>query len=263
MTYAKLDDVFPEHPKVVSLSDAAFRVQVSGICYCAKLLTDGFVPEGRARLWPLRAVRELATAGLWEEVPGGYRIHDYLQWNDSKAEVAQRREGKAAGGRARAQQMQSRKTSIRSAGAGAAAQRLLVPPAAADAQHSSPLLSTPENPNPKTLARSAPKDELFEALAEACSVDWHHLTATSRGSLNKAVAEIKAAGDATPDEVRARVATYRVVYPTAAVTPLAIAKHWPALGNGAARRPGNTPVERAMAMAAADREREEAARARE
>ena len=32
-------------------------------------------------------VPRLVDAGLWEEVPGGFRIHDFLDYNPSKVEV--------------------------------------------------------------------------------------------------------------------------------------------------------------------------------
>lgn len=90
MTWAKLDDSFPEHPKVVVLSDAAFRVHVTALCYCARLLTDGFVPTATVRTVKPKILREL-LADLWEPIEGGYIIHDYLDWNGSKASVLDRR----------------------------------------------------------------------------------------------------------------------------------------------------------------------------
>ena len=41
MTWVKVDDALPEHPKVARLSDAAFRVHISALCYSARNLTDG------------------------------------------------------------------------------------------------------------------------------------------------------------------------------------------------------------------------------
>ena len=43
MTWVVLDDKMPEHPKNVGLSDGAFRLHVSGICYCNRHLTDGII----------------------------------------------------------------------------------------------------------------------------------------------------------------------------------------------------------------------------
>ena len=68
-------------------------------------------------------------------------------------------------------------------------------------------------------------DELFEALVEACAIDASSLTQTGRGPLNKALAELRGA-QATPDEIRQRARNYRMVFSDAALTPMALAKHW-------------------------------------
>lgn len=85
MTWVKIDDRMPEHPKVAGLSDRAFRVHVEALCYCAGSLTDGFIPESiaKARRW-IKASAELIGARLWEDVAGGWRIHDYLKHQRSK-----------------------------------------------------------------------------------------------------------------------------------------------------------------------------------
>lgn len=79
------------------------------------------------------------------------------------------------------------------------------------------------------------RDEMFEALAESCEIDWRHLTPSARGELNKATKALREAGDANPAEIRYRVGAYRRTYPSMALTPSALAKHWPALANGARR----------------------------
>ena len=103
MTWAKLDDGFPEHPKVIGLSDAAFRTHVAAICYAARNLTDGHIPAAAllavSRGKP-KAVAELHAAGVWHENGGeGYIIHDYLEYNPSKERVERERERKREGGR--------------------------------------------------------------------------------------------------------------------------------------------------------------------
>lgn len=98
MPYLNIDDGFTEHPKVDTLSDAAFRLQVAALCYCAKHLTDGLIPRQRVpRLTPRyrsALVTELLDAEVWHRggegcgtddcptgSPGEYVIHDYLFWN--------------------------------------------------------------------------------------------------------------------------------------------------------------------------------------
>ena len=98
MPWANLDDQFPKHPKIVGLSDAAFRLHVSGICYCAQYSTDGLVQADAVRLlvprYKPRSLEELIERGLWIPLLDGkaFEIHDYLQWNRSRDEVETERE---------------------------------------------------------------------------------------------------------------------------------------------------------------------------
>jgi hypothetical protein len=91
MTWANFDDQFPKHPKVIGLSDAAFRLHTSGICYCAQFRTDGVIA---AEVVPLlvprfrpRSLDELLDRRLWAPRGVDYEIHDYLDWNRSRAEI--------------------------------------------------------------------------------------------------------------------------------------------------------------------------------
>ena len=86
MAWVKLDDLFPQHPKIVRLSDAAYRLHVDALCYCSNQLTDGYVPQGFTRGRPAKAVKELLVE-LWEPTEEGYLIHDYLAYNPSRKEV--------------------------------------------------------------------------------------------------------------------------------------------------------------------------------
>lgn len=104
MAWFKIDDQFPDHRKVASLSDAAFRVHVAGIAYCARGLTDGVVQaEDVPRLvrrYRKTALQELVECGLWVPTLGNYMIHDYLDWNDSRERV-HKKQASAADRRAR------------------------------------------------------------------------------------------------------------------------------------------------------------------
>jgi hypothetical protein len=59
----KIDDQFPDHPKVVALSDAAIALWLRGICYCSRYLTDGAIPE-RVLAFMLEVERELYKLGV-------------------------------------------------------------------------------------------------------------------------------------------------------------------------------------------------------
>lgn len=106
--WVKVDDGFPQHPKVIGLSDRAFRAYMEGLCYSARYLTDGVLPDGFVEGWGDLAAGELLAGGLWRRGPrGGVVIHDYLQWNPTAAEARSRAgarvDGKRRGGIVRAQ----------------------------------------------------------------------------------------------------------------------------------------------------------------
>lgn len=104
MPWIRFEDNFPEHPKVLAVSDAAFRLHVRAVGYCSRLLTDGLLT--RAALGSLgqgrrgmRLAAELVEAGLWEEDGENYKVHDYLHYQPSRADVVAVREARAQAGR--------------------------------------------------------------------------------------------------------------------------------------------------------------------
>ncbi len=101
MPWLRLDEEFYEHPKVLLLSDAAFRVHVNAMCYCARYTTDGVVPEAALRTLrgTPRLAKQLVGAGCWELHDDGWLIHDFLEYNPSKKKVDADRERRAASGR--------------------------------------------------------------------------------------------------------------------------------------------------------------------
>lgn len=108
MVWASLDDGFCDHPKVEALSDAAFRLHVAAICYCARLLTDGHVSLERVprlvRRYRPKLLAELVDGGVWhrcghrcascpQPAEGSVYLHDFLAVpNRSKAQVQRDRE---------------------------------------------------------------------------------------------------------------------------------------------------------------------------
>ncbi|HVJ20152.1 MAG TPA: hypothetical protein VM686_32280 [Polyangiaceae bacterium] len=94
MSWLKIDDGFADHPKVLELSDAAFRLHVRALCWCAKYETDGGLSKASLRVLGAKPkhLTELTTAGLWIDGPDGHRIHDYLKYNPSKAQKDAERE---------------------------------------------------------------------------------------------------------------------------------------------------------------------------
>ncbi|MFS4103828.1 hypothetical protein [Streptomyces sp. PD-S100-1] len=92
MPWVKLDDRFPSHRKIALLSDRAFRLHVSAICWCAENLTDGRISDRElALVTRVRGVKatakQLEDAGLWDRTDDGWEIHDYLDYNPSREQV--------------------------------------------------------------------------------------------------------------------------------------------------------------------------------
>ena len=118
MAWVKLDDRFAQHPKVVAAGPLAMAMQVAALGYCNRELTDGFVPRAIAKtlldfeverdgkLYRLGyscgmagedveaswVIDSLIATGMWEEVPGGYRIHDFHDYQPSREQALRERE---------------------------------------------------------------------------------------------------------------------------------------------------------------------------
>lgn len=115
MPYLNNDDAEDENPRVEGLSDAAYRLREAAKKYAARNLTDGFVTRAKSRMLTATGKDgvwgELVRSGLVHDIgegcdrpssieartcpaegqKGAYLIHDYLQWNHSKAWWEQRR----------------------------------------------------------------------------------------------------------------------------------------------------------------------------
>ena len=110
MTWVKLDDQLHAHPKVQRAWRAhmgSLGLHMLALSHAGAYLTDGHVSEEFVVIQlPRRAVRErvigaLVGAHLWEPSEGGWLIHDYLDYNEPRADVLARR--RQAASRARAQ----------------------------------------------------------------------------------------------------------------------------------------------------------------
>lgn len=75
MSTVRLDSRFASGRFVQSLSDRAFRLHVSAICWSAEYMTAGVIPAEILRFFVRRgsraAAEELVTCGLWGRRPDG------------------------------------------------------------------------------------------------------------------------------------------------------------------------------------------------
>lgn len=85
MTWVKVDDSFPRHPKVLGLSADVKWAYIEALCYCAQYLTDGRFAVG---VIGEAEVAALVDAGLVElHGEGGFLVHNYLEYNPSREAV--------------------------------------------------------------------------------------------------------------------------------------------------------------------------------
>jgi len=144
MAWVRLDDEFPEHPKLISVGPLGMALQVAALCYSNAHLTDGFIqfnvvnkllswefsPPGSDVVYTVgltsgmsgddvdsKTVAEwLVSAGIWEQVPGGYFIHDYTDYQMTKEEIYALHETRTAvgklGGRPRKNQTNQSETNL-------------------------------------------------------------------------------------------------------------------------------------------------------
>ena len=107
MAWVKIDDQFFMHPKVVAAGRDARDLYLAALTYTAAQLTDGFVPLGALPLAAAMAgvpdatdlAAVLVRVRLWETTDGGYRIHDYHDYNPTSDEVRGAREARSRAGR--------------------------------------------------------------------------------------------------------------------------------------------------------------------
>lgn len=98
--WVRVDDQLHSHPKVRAAwiaCDASLGLHLLALSYAGCFLTDGLVSEafvalnlpqaGRRR----KAITALVDAGLWHPVEGGWHIHDFLNYNESRDKILSRR----------------------------------------------------------------------------------------------------------------------------------------------------------------------------
>lgn len=104
MPWVKLSDDFTDSPKLASIEPTsrpfAIELYIAALCYCGRVLTDGFVPRGQigrlvdftaSNVDPYAIAADLVAAGLWETAETGYTIHDYLEYQPSREQVEAKR----------------------------------------------------------------------------------------------------------------------------------------------------------------------------
>lgn len=107
MSWARLDDAILDNPKIIAAGPLGFALHVAAITWCARNLTDGLIPKRRvAQLLDLPSLQvsettkvrvlhtltpddlagDLVRIGLWHDRGEQYELHDFLDYNLSRAE---------------------------------------------------------------------------------------------------------------------------------------------------------------------------------
>jgi len=133
MPWIRIDDHYDEHPKLARVGPLGQALWLAGLAYCNRNMTDGFIPWGVAgglislefidaderahRIYggpeipddegfipsPFTAsfvIKLLTDAGVWDFAPFGYQVHDYCEYQPTKAQILEERAKKAAAGSA-------------------------------------------------------------------------------------------------------------------------------------------------------------------
>jgi hypothetical protein len=95
MIDARIDSMLPVHPAVRMLSDSAFRLYISTICWASLQQNGGCIPAAQLRYVsdvrrPQACAEQLADAGLWEAAGDGWQILDYLDRRPPSAKQVKR-----------------------------------------------------------------------------------------------------------------------------------------------------------------------------
>lgn len=95
MAYGAVHAGFFENAKYLAAlrrDSASVVLYLWGLTYCNDQLTDGYIAEIQIRRRvefrkPLALAAILCECGLWDSAPGGYQVHDFLEYNEPAARV--------------------------------------------------------------------------------------------------------------------------------------------------------------------------------
>jgi hypothetical protein len=208
VAWARFDDRFHENRKIKRawrLCPASIGLHVMAITYCAGHLTDGFVdvdfvedrmPSKRARE---RAVAVLVEVGLWSAADEGWHVHDFCEFNETKAGADAKRRAKSEAGKKGAAMRYGHNREL--AAAMAPASSVL----GSRMPNHAPVPSRPEPSTPFNSPRGNRKRDLDEFDARMRTWAEHEFPDRSVTATVGYARAAVASGAKTVDEVRAYV----------------------------------------------------------
>jgi hypothetical protein len=259
VTWVRFDDQTLKHPKVRDLSRDAKFLFIAGSMVSAEHLTDGVLSPALIRQalahteTDQAAIAELAAAELWHEDtewPGWYIIHDYLDYNPSKADIEARKEATAERQRRwREQQRELARVEIadaeRNGVSNALRNGVSNEPNPVPLNPVTPVPLDPKAPTPRRArareadAAAPPRERLRDALWDAgVEVFGEPANQDERGKRNRALKLLRQAG-AEADELRRRHRHMTLMWPDITPTDMGLARNWTTIGMDLGRRNGS------------------------
>jgi hypothetical protein len=104
MGWFKTDDQLAFHAKVVAAGNSAMGLWIRAGSWSSAQLTDGFIPTHMANAMANAMANPcdqdaLVDAGLWDEVDGGFRFHDWSEFQPSAEEERAKRKARSLAGK--------------------------------------------------------------------------------------------------------------------------------------------------------------------
>lgn len=100
MAWFQVDDQLAMHRKVCDAGNAAMGLWVRAGAWSMQNLTEGFIPSKAAKtLGTAPQASSLVNAGLWLQIEGGYKFHEWGTRQMSAEKIADRRRKRAEAGR--------------------------------------------------------------------------------------------------------------------------------------------------------------------
>lgn len=89
MSWVRFDDRMFGNEKLIECGGNSFKLWAFSVSFANNQQTDGFIKRSVLRVLggTKRSANELVKLGLWDEVDGGWMIHDYLDFQPSKAQI--------------------------------------------------------------------------------------------------------------------------------------------------------------------------------
>jgi len=99
LSWVRVDAALARNHKTLALleqkgGDRALNTYIFGLGHCAEQGTDGFIPSVALGLihGTTKAAQQLCAVALWHEVPGGWDVNDYTEYQPSDDETKKRSE---------------------------------------------------------------------------------------------------------------------------------------------------------------------------